>query len=131
MREYGAGEFVDHQLRGLEVHVPIDEAGQQHLASGVDGLAALIVAPDGGYVPAGDGHVGLEELAGEDRKDAAPFDDQVGGLVPPGHGQPASHVLQEAGPLHRHTLPCCAGFSNPESRTKPEWRRPDGMLWLQ
>ena len=46
-REDEPGELVDEQLRRLEVHVRVDEAGDDEAAGGVERLRALVVADSG------------------------------------------------------------------------------------
>src|SRR5207245_3940350 len=53
-------ELVDHELGRLEVHVPVDEAGQKDQAGDVDALAPLIPWPYPGDVLAGNGNVGVQ-----------------------------------------------------------------------
>ena len=91
-REHEPGELVDHELGALEVHVRIDEAGHDEAPGGVDRLAPL-VAPEPCDDAVDDRDVDVQPLACEHRKDLAPADDEVGGLVPAGDGETALQRL--------------------------------------
>ena len=94
-REDEARELVHEQLRGLQVHVGVDEARDDVLAAGVDDLAAGVLA-EAGHEAVADGHVGLEPLAREDGEDLAALDDDVGELVAAGHRE-SSREFRHAG----------------------------------
>ena len=79
-REHEPRELVDHELHRLEVHVRVDESGNDESARGVERLAAL-VCPDPGDHAVDDGDVGVQPLAREDRQHAPAAHDEVGGLV--------------------------------------------------
>ena len=90
-RQHEPGELVHEQLRGLEVHVRVDEARDDVAARGVDRLRALVLAePRDDSVHDRDVHV--EPLAREDGEDAPAVDDEVGGLVPTGDGEAAGEL---------------------------------------
>ena len=84
-RQYEAGQLVDEKLHRLDVHVRVDEAGNDVLPGGVDRLPALVRTKTCDRA-VGDRHVALEPLAREHRQDEAARDDEVGGLVPAGDG---------------------------------------------
>jgi hypothetical protein len=90
-RENELGELVDEQLRRLEVHVRVHEAGDDVAVGGVELLGALVVA-EARDVALDDCDVGLEPLAREDGEDPAAADDEIGRLVPTRHGQPSCEV---------------------------------------
>jgi hypothetical protein len=75
------GELVHEQLRRLEMHVGIDEPGDDVLALRIDRLPPVVGA-EAGDVTVDDGDVRGEPLAGEDREHTSAAHDQVGGLVP-------------------------------------------------
>ena len=79
-RQHEAGELVDEQLHGLEVHVGVDEARHDEAPGRVDHLGAVVLADPGDHA-VGDRDVGVEPLAREDAEDAPAADDGVGGLV--------------------------------------------------
>ena len=81
-------ELVGKQLRALEVHVRVDEAGDDPPAGGVHHLAAVVL-PQAGDPPVCDSDVGFQPLAREHREHAAAAEDEVGGLVPARHGNAA------------------------------------------
>ena len=66
--------------------------GATHMPVCVDRLAAVVAGADAGDPAVGDRDVGREPLAGEHRQDAAARDDDVGGLVPAGHGEPSRQI---------------------------------------
>ena len=84
-RQDQARELVDEQLDRLDVHVRVDEAGDDVAARCVDRLAPL-VRPEPGDHAVDDRDVALEPLAGEDGEHASAADDGVGGLVAAGDG---------------------------------------------
>ena len=90
-RQHEPRELVHEQLRRLEVHVRVDEAGHDETAGGVQRLGALVVA-EPCDVAVDDRDVGLEPLAGEHREDAAAADDEIGRLVPPCNRQPSGEI---------------------------------------
>ena len=81
-------ELVDEQLRRLEMHVGVDEPGNDPAARGVDHLAALVVA-EPCDVPVDHGDVRRQPFAGEHREHAAAADDEVCRLVAARNRQPA------------------------------------------
>ena len=85
-REHEPRELVDEQLRRLEVHVRVDEAGHDPAPRGVERLAALVVA-EAGDPTVDDRDVRLEPFTREDRQHLAAADDEVGRLVAARHGQ--------------------------------------------
>ena len=68
------------QLRGLDVHVRVDEPGHQEPPAGVDPLAAVVGAEPGDPA-AGDRHVAVQPLAGEDGEHARARDHEVRSAV--------------------------------------------------
>ena len=94
-REDEARELVDEELHRLDVHVRVDEAGDDVAARCVDRLAAL-VRPEPGDHPVDDRDVAVEPLAREDREHAPAADDGVGGLVAAGDGEASGQVTHGA-----------------------------------
>ena len=90
-RQHEPRELVHEQLRRLEVHVRVDEAGHDPAAGRVERLAALVLA-EPGDAAVDDRDVALEPLAREDREDAAAAHDEVGGLVAAGDRETAREV---------------------------------------
>ncbi len=90
-REDEARELVHEELRGLQVHVRVDEAGHEVLAARVDDLAAGVLAEAGDEAVA-DRDVGLQPLAREDREDLAALDDDVGELVAARYREPSREI---------------------------------------
>ena len=95
-REHQPGELGDEQLRRLEVHVGVDEAGHDVRPVRVDRLLALVRAETRDDAVA-DRDVDIEPFAGEDREHATAAHDDVGRLVPPRDRQPAGEIT-----LRRH-----------------------------
>ena len=90
-REHQPGELVEEQLRGLEVHVRVDEAGDDVAAGGVEGLLPVVLAePRDSAVD--DRDVGLQPLAREHREHTAAANDEIGRLVAAGDRQPSREV---------------------------------------
>src|SRR3954454_24563401 len=79
-REHKTRELVRQELRRFDVHVRVDEPGNDVLAAGVDDLLAVVRAEDRDP-PVRDRHVHVEPLAREDREHPAAADDDVGRLV--------------------------------------------------
>src|SRR5262249_17774364 len=79
-REDEPGELVHEQLRGLEVHVCVDEPGNDPPPGCVELFSPVVVAQSGDD-PVADGDVGVEPLAGEDGEHLAAADDEIGRLV--------------------------------------------------
>ncbi len=79
-REHEPCELVDEQLGRLEVHVSVDEPGNDEPLGGVDDLHA-VVAADACDDAVGDRDVGVEPLSREDRQHAAALDHHVGRLI--------------------------------------------------
>ena len=90
-REDEAGELVHEQLRGLQMHMRVDEAGDDVLALGGDHLAAVVLA-EAGDVAVADGHIGLQPFPGEDGEDPPALDDGVGELVAACHRKPSREI---------------------------------------
>ena len=87
-RQHEPCELVDEQLRRLEVHVRVDEAGDDPAPARIDLVAALVVAEPGD--PAVDDRdVRLEPLPREDREHLAAADDEVCRLVTARDGETA------------------------------------------
>ena len=96
-REHQARELVDHELHRLEVHVRVDESGDDVPARRVEDVPPLVLPePRDDAVHHRD--VDLEPLAREDREHASAAHDEVGRLVSAGDCQTA---LQ---PLHRGSV---------------------------
>jgi len=93
-RERRPRELVEPELGRLQVHVPVDEAGEQDQARDVDPLAPPVARSDAGNVLADDRDVGLEELAGEHGQHPPPGEHKVGGLVAAGDGDPADEIAR-------------------------------------
>ena len=84
-REHEPRELVRKQLRRLEVHVRVDEAGNDVASLCVDDLTALVLAEP--RDPAvGDGHVDVEPFACEDRQHPPSAYDDICRLIAPGDG---------------------------------------------
>ncbi len=98
-REDEARELVHEELRGLQVHVRVHEAGDDVLAARVDDLAAGVLAEAGDEAVA-DRHVGLQPFPREDREDLAALDDDVGELVAARH-RDASREIRHGGTVSR------------------------------
>jgi hypothetical protein len=88
-------ELVDEELRRLEVHVCVDESGDDVPFGRVDDSGRLI-APEACHEPVADREVDLEPLAREDREDAPAADHEVGALVAPGNGDSAGETRHGA-----------------------------------
>ncbi len=84
-------ELVHEQLRGLEVHVGVDESGDEVATRELEDLGSLVVA-EACDEPVCDREVAVEPLAGEDREDLRTPDDEVGRLVSPGDCEAALEV---------------------------------------
>ena len=93
-REHEPRELVHHELHRLEVHVRVDEPGDD-VAPGRVERVAPVVPPDPCDDPVDDCDVRLQPLAREDRQDASASHDEVGRLVPTSDCETA---LQ---PIHR------------------------------
>src|SRR5439155_10893511 len=94
-REHKAGELVQHQLRGLEVHVGVDEAGDDVAAARVQLLGPFVLAETGDEA-VHDRDVGFEPLAREHRQDEAAAHDEIGGLVAARDRQPTRELVHGA-----------------------------------
>ena len=110
-REDQARELVDHQLRGLDVQVRVDEAGDDVAPGGVDDLGAVVVAQPGDDAVA-DRDVGVEPLAREHGEDAAAADDEVGRLVSARYRDTALQLRDIGHPaILRAWTRCCRAIS--------------------
>ena len=89
------GEFVRQQLRRLEVHVCVQEAGDDVAPRRVDDLDSLVLAQPGDPAVS-DRDVGVEPLAREDGKNPAAAHDDVGRLVATGHGKASGEIAGHA-----------------------------------
>ena len=98
VRDDRAGELARRELGGLDVHVRVDEAGDDELAGGVDRLPSLVLA-DAGDPPVRERDVGIEPLAREHREDAAALQHEVGRLVSPGDGDSAGEINHRDQPI--------------------------------
>ena len=87
-RQHEPRELVDEQLDRLEVHVRVDEAGDDPAARCVEHLACPRT-PEARDDAVDDRDVDVQPLPREDREHAAAADDEVGGLVPSGDGEAA------------------------------------------
>ena len=82
VREHGADELVDPQLRRLEVHVGVDEPRRQRGPADVDHLERVALAPPGDHA-VGDRQRRVDPLARGGAEHPPAADQQVGGLVTP------------------------------------------------
>ncbi len=99
-REHEPRELVHHELHRLEMHVCVDEAGDDVLPGRVEGLSALVVAePRDDAVH--DRDVGLQPLPREDREHAPAADDEIGWLVTARYGNPALQIRHGPSVLRR------------------------------
>ncbi len=81
-----ADELVDPQLRRLQVHVGVDEAGRHRGAVEVDHFDGVPGAPTGHHA-IGNGQVGRHPLPGRGRQDPPAAEKQIGRLIAPGDRQ--------------------------------------------
>ena len=95
-RQHEPGEFVDEELRRLEVHVRVDEARDDEAPGGVERLAAVVGAEPGDR-SVDDGDVDVEPLAREDGEHTAAADDEVGRLVAARDREPARERCSHSG----------------------------------
>ena len=102
-REDQPGELVDHQLHRLDVHVRIDEPGNDVAASGVDRLAPLVGAEPRDHA-VDDRDIDVEPLAREHAQHAASAHDEVGRLVATGNGKAAGEVSHGRQPNARREV---------------------------
>jgi hypothetical protein len=91
-RQDEPSELVHEELRRFQVHVRVDEPGDDPAIRGVDLLSPLVVT-EPGDVPVDDRDVGVEPLAREGAEDAAATDDDVGRLVAARDGQTSLEAL--------------------------------------
>ncbi len=84
-------ELTDEKLRGLDVHVRIDEPRHHEATSGVDRLVPVVLA-EPGHEAVDDRDVGLEPLTREHRQDRSAANDEVGRLVSPSDGDAPREV---------------------------------------
>ena len=94
--EHEPRELVDQQLRRFEVHVRVDESGNDVPADCVDDLLAVVRADPGDH-SVGDRDVGVEPFSRERGEDPAAMDDDVGRLVPAGDCQPSRQGCSHGG----------------------------------
>ena len=93
-REHGALEALGHEEGALEVHVRVDEAGDEMSATSVDrALSLQIRGADDNAVR--DPHVPLAELAGEDVQPADVAENDVTGLQALRRAKPAADGVDE------------------------------------
>ena len=97
-REHEPGELVDEQLHGFEMHVRVDEAGDDVAPRGVDRLVAIVVT-EPGYDAVHDGNVDPQPFPCEDRQHPSATHDDVGRLISSSNGDPAGEGLR-----HRQTI---------------------------
>ena len=95
-REHEPRELVRQQLRRLEVHVRVDEAGHDVAARSVDDLRAVVLAEPGDPAVR-DRDVDVEPLAREDGEHAAAAHDHVRRLVAAGDGEAARSMGRPRG----------------------------------
>ena len=90
-RQHEARELVGQELGRLEMHVRVEEAGNDVVAGRIDDLLAVVVAET--CDPAvGDRDVGVEPFACEHREHAAAAHDYVGRLVAAGDGEASGEL---------------------------------------
>ena len=92
-RQHEPRELGRKQLRGLEMHVCVDESGDDVRAVRVECLGTLVLAEPGDHAVA-DGHVDLEPLPCEDREHSAAADDEIRRLIPARHGETAGEITR-------------------------------------
>ena len=85
-RQHEAGELVDEQLHRLEVHVRVDESGDDVASRRVDHLGA-VVRTEAGDDAVRDGDVAFEPFPGEHGKDAPTAYYEVCRLIAAGDGK--------------------------------------------
>ena len=90
-------QLVDHQLHRLDVHVGVDEAGDDVPACRVERLATRSTSPTPATHPSTIATSRLEPLPGEGGKHAAAPDHEVGGVRP--RGRPRAGAAR-SGPGH-------------------------------
>ena len=90
-RENEARELPGHELRRLQVHMRVHEAGDDVFAARVHDLLPRVLA-EAGDVAVADGDLGFEPLAREDGEDLRALDDDVGELVTARDGQAAGQI---------------------------------------
>ena len=107
-------ELVDEQLDRLEMHVRVDEPGDDPASGGVEGLLAVVVAEPCDHA-VGDRDVDLEPLPREHGEHTPAADDEIGGHVAAGDGEAA---LQRFHAAHLSAAPALvqAGAEVPYSR---------------
>ena len=92
-RQHEARELGREQLRGLEMHVRVDEPRHDVGAVRIERLGALVGAEPGDDAVA-DRDVDVEPFAREDAEDAAAADDEVGRFVAPRDRQSAGQITR-------------------------------------
>ena len=88
-------ELSDEELRGLDVHVRVDEPRHHETPFGVDHLRGAVIAQPR-HEAVDDRDVGLEPLAREHRQHGSALNDEVGRLVAPGDGDAPREVSHGA-----------------------------------
>jgi hypothetical protein len=118
-REHESRELVHEELRGLQVHVRVDEARDEVAAGELENLGSVVVA-EARDEAVRDREVAVEPLAREGREDPGAPDDQVGGLVSAGNCEAAlevrhygENVLVDA---TANVLVCLGGCKPPHRR---------------
>ena len=94
-RQDEARELVHEELHGLQVHVRVDQPGDDVLAARVHDLLARVGA-EPGDVAVADRDLGLEPLAREDGEDLAALDDDVRDLVAARDGEAPGQIRHGA-----------------------------------
>lgn len=90
--ERRSSELVDHELRRLDVHVAVDEPGQQDEAPRVCRLEPVVAARHAGHVLTPDRDVGLEQLTVKTESTRPPFQHEVRGFVSSAHRQTVREI---------------------------------------
>ncbi len=114
-----ARELVHEELHRLQVHVRVDQAGDDVLAARVHDLLARVAA-EPGDVALADRDVGLEPLACEGGEDLAALDDDVGELVAARDRQPPGQIW------HGATITARRRWRSPRAGAPPSAFRPSG-----
>jgi hypothetical protein len=95
-REHEPRELVDHELHGLEVHVGVDEAGDDVLSRRIHDLGPVVRA-EARDDAVDHRDVDLEPLACEDREHLPAPHDEIRRLVPATHREAALQRVHEGG----------------------------------
>src|SRR5439155_8639974 len=93
--QHEARELVHEQLRRLEMHVRVDEAGDDIAAGRIENLGPVVLA-EAGDVAVADRYVDVEPLAGEPGPGATAAEDAVGRLVAASYGNATREAIHRA-----------------------------------